>query len=314
MSKRFLVTGATGFVGANLVRRLVKNGDEVHILTRQESNKWRIVDILDQVTEHQVDLRDRFRLQSTLSRVRPDIVYHCAAYGAYSFQQDAIQIAEVNLMGTVNLVMALMEVGYECLINTGSSSEYGRKAKPMAEGDLLEPITAYAATKAAATLFCQAIARSRQQPILTLRLFSPYGPYEDSTRLIPAVIKKCLAGEALELSSGEEARDFFFVDDLVDLYLRVASLRWSPGDIVNVGSGKQHTVREIVNNVIALTGANVRPLWGALPPRDFDTKFWVADITKAKLLFDWTPKVSLDEGLRRTIEWQRASNKASQQL
>lgn len=303
MSKRFLITGASGFVGSCLLRRLAANGEEVHILTRQESNKWRIVDILDHIKEHQVDLRDRSTLLKVLSEIRPDIIYHCAAYGARPFQHDPFKSAEVNLMGTVNLVEALMKIGYESLIHTGSSAEYGKKDKLMTEQDLLEPNTVYGATKAAASLFCQATARSKRQPILILRLMSPYGPYDEPKRLIPAVIRKCLAGEDPELSSGEQSRSFFFIEDLIDLYLQVPFSQWSPGEIVNVGPEGQYSVRDIATKIIKLTGASVQPLLGALPPREFDTDYWLADMTKVKSIFGWTPKIDIDEGLRRTIEW-----------
>lgn len=305
MSKRFLVTGATGFIGGSLVRRLAAEGQEVHILTRQSSSRWRINDVLDRVVDHHADLRDGQLIHSIISQLRPDIIYHCGAYGLAPRQHDAIELAGSNLVGTVNLVEALMEVGYECLVNTGSSAEYGLKAQPMAEEDSLEPNNVYGATKAAATLYCQAVARSSQQPILTLRVFTPYGPYDMPSRLVPSVIRKCLAGEDLELSSGREARDFFFIDDLVDLYIRVPDTHWSPGEVVNVGSGTQHTVRDVAAKVMQFTGAQVQPHWGAFPPRTFDTEHWVADIAKVKSTFGWAPKIDFDEGLRRTIEWHR---------
>ncbi|GFP42774.1 hypothetical protein HKBW3C_01898 [Candidatus Hakubella thermalkaliphila] len=306
LDKPLLVTGATGFIGACLTRRLVKEGAEVHILTRQHSNKWRIHDIIHDVWEHHVDLRESKRLQKIISEIKPKVIFHCATYGGYPFQQETDKIVETNIIGTVNLVNALSAIDYECFINTGSSSEYGLKSKPMSEDDLLEALTAYGASKAAATLFCQAVARSTQRPIITLRLFSPYGPYEEPTRLIPYVIKCCLSGENPQLTSGEQTRDFVFIEDVIDLYLRVAASPPHPGEIVNVGSGNQWSVREVVEKIMALCGAKVQPLWGATPSRPFETTVWVADISKAKAILNWVPQTSLDEGLSRTITWHRS--------
>lgn len=303
--RRFLITGATGFVGACLARRLVREGAEVHLLVRQDSDRWRIQDILPRVKEHLADLRDRERLREVVRGVRPHVILHCAAYGGYHFQQDATTIIETNFLGTINLVDALSGVAYDCFVNTGSSSEYGHKTQPMSEGDILEPLAAYGVAKAASTLFCQAKARAEGLPIVTLRLFSPYGCYEEPTRLVPYAIQCCLSGKDPELSSGEFVRDFVYVGDVVDAYLVAAAAPPSPGEIVNIGSGEQHSVRTVVERIIALSSASVRPRWGKQAPRVFDTTFWVADISKAKALWGWAPSTSLDEGLARTIAWQR---------
>jgi nucleoside-diphosphate-sugar epimerase len=305
MGKRYLVTGATGFVGSHLTRRLARNGEEVHILARPSSNPWRIADVLDRVKIHPVDLRDAAALETVVARIKPEIVYHLAAYGVRLSEHDPVLSAEINLTGTINLVQALMKTGYEQLIHTGSSAEYGIKNKPMFETDLLEPNTYYGVTKAAAGLFCQMMGRSRKQPILILRLLSPYGPYDEPNRLIPAVIAKCLAGRNPELSPGRESRSFFYMGDLIDLYLKVTEVPWPAGEIVNVGPSEHYSVRDIAMRIIRLTGAKVEPLFGALAPREFDTDFWLADTTKARTLFEWSPKVTIDEGLARTIEWHR---------
>lgn len=306
MSKRFLVTGATGFIGAHLVRRLTSLGKEVHILTRPESNRWRIADVLKEVHEHDADITDRISVEEIIARIKPQIVYHCATYGACPGQHDVIRSGKVNVMGTIHLVEALVKVGgYECMVNTGSSAEYGKKSKPMSELDPLAPNTAYGATKAGAALFCEAIACSKKQPILNLKLTSPFGPYDEGTRLIPAVIRKCLAGQDPELSTGIESRSFFFIDDLMDLYLKIPQVSWAPGETVIAGPEQQYSVRDIATRIIRLTGNRVKPRFGVFPPREFDTDFWVADIRKVKKMFSWHPTTDIDEGLTRTIEWHK---------
>lgn len=303
MSTSFLITGATGFIGANLARRLIKEGAEVHILTRKQSNRWRLQDILQKVHEHRVDLRDYERLFKVVQDTRPKFIFHCATYGSYPFQKEENEIIETNILGTINLLRALSDIDYRCFVNTGSSSEYGIKSKPMSEEDLLEPISTYGVSKAATTLFCQAMAKREKRPIVTLRLFSPYGPYEEATRLIPTVIISCLRNENPRLSSPHGMRDFNFVEDIVDAYLKVIETPNIAGEIFNIGCGEQHSVGEVVDTIIKLSGRKVKPIWGSVSPRPNEPSIWQADISKAKELLGWHPRYSLREGLSKTIEW-----------
>ena len=298
-----LVTGATGFVGGCLTRRLAGEGKRVHVLIRPTSNDWRIADYRERLTYHTVDIRDRDALVRVFRLVRPDVVYHCAVYGGYPAQTDSVRIGQVNAMGTINVLTAAVETGFGCFINTGSSGEYGPRTDLMREADPLRPTTAYGATKAAATLFAYAMAKSTDLPIVTLRLMSPYGPFEEPTRLVPAAIAKALRGEDIALSSGDESRDFFFVEDLVDLYLRVPGSRFEPGEVVNVGSGRPHTVRQVAEHILELTASASRPLWGAFDPRAYDAAHWQADVSRMAGIFGWRPETSLEQGLERTVAW-----------
>jgi len=308
MRRTTLVTGATGFIGACLTRRLVKNGYDVHIFTRMESNKWRIQDIIKSVTEHQVDLRDKEAVESAMQDIHPSIIYHLAAYGAYHFQTDIDRIMKTNILGTLNLVRACAELGFDCFVNMGSSSEYGPKKKPMREDDILEPVDFYDVSKAAASLLCQSMGKSRTLPIFTLRPFAVYGYYEEPTRLVPTVIKACLEGRNPVLLSPHSVRDFIFVEDVIDVLLRLAeTVAHRPEtrcDIFNVGYGKQYTVRALTSKIIELTGANVRPLWGhALKRKKIEPKSWVSDSSKIRRFLKWKPRFDLDSGLQRTVDW-----------
>lgn len=304
-NKQVLVTGAAGFVGACLTRRLLDIGAEVHILTRERSDRWRLHGVENQLHDHRVDLLDKEKLKRIVAEVRPRIVFHLAAHGGYPFQVDTDRILQANLLGTANLIEALSGIDYECLVHAGSSSEYGLNRHPMFEEDVLEPISAYAVSKAASTLLCQALARTRDQPLITLRLFSVYGYYEEPSRMIPSVIDQCLRRVDPVLGPGTQVRDFVFVDDVLHLFLAVGLARPVRPEIVNVGSGIQRTVREVVEKIVAVSGAKVFPKWGALAVRPFEPTMWVANISKAKNLYHWEPMFSLDEGLRLTIDWQR---------
>ena len=303
--RKILITGSTGFIGANLVRFFLKIGVEVYILTRTTSNKWRIKDILKDVNEYCVDLLDYEKLESIILDIAPEIIFHIAIYGGYPFQKDIKKIIESNFIGTVNLVNACKKADFELFVNTGSSSEYGIKSKSMTEEDILEPVNDYGVSKAAATLYCQAVARREKIPIVTLRLFSPYGYYEEPTRLIPSVVISCLKARNPEVSSPNSVRDFIFIEDVIDAYMKVTKTSDIGGKIFNIGYAKQHSVGEVVNKIVELTGNKVRPEWGTVPKRAIGPNIWKADITKAKDVLKWVPKYSLERGLAKTVKWFR---------
>lgn len=298
-----LITGASGFVGANLAHRLVAEGESVHVLLRSASDTGRIDGL--QLTRHFGDLLDRAALDKILGQVRPKVVMHCATYGGHVFQADPHRILEVNLMGTINLLEAALHAGTGSFLNSGSSSEYGRKAGPMSESDPLEPETTYGAAKAAATMATQAFGLAGSMAVVTIRPFSPFGPLDSPARLIPTVIDSCLAGRNPELSSPQNVRDFVYIDDVVDLYLSAAR---SPahGEVINCGYGVQRTVAEVARTIIALTGAAVRPAWRSVDQRPYVADCWLADTRKAAGLYDWKPRFTFEEGVERTISWHRS--------
>jgi nucleoside-diphosphate-sugar epimerase len=301
--KTILITGVTGFVGSNLLRRLCKTHADLHIITRESSNLWRIKDIIHDIRRHTPDLSDFTRVKKVIHEIHPDIVYHLATYGGNSRQDNFREIFASNFFGTVNLLNACKETGFDLFVNTGSSSEYGIKTDPMKETDLPEPRNNYGISKTASTLYCQSVALNENLPIVTLRLFSPYGNFEDRERLIPSVILSCLRGKNPEISSPEFVRDFIYIEDVIDLYEHLPDARVIPGNIFNAGSGKQHTVGEVVDSIIRITGNQVKPVVG-LPRRwPNEPKVWQADMSKTLTSLNWALKYDLDAGLKKSVEW-----------
>lgn len=302
---KVLVTGATGFVGGALVRRLVGMEMEVHVFIRGESDLWRIRDIQSGLVRHLVDLRDEVAVGQTVAAIRPHVIYHLATYGGFADQRDSSAIFAANLMGTVYLLRACENVGFHCFVNTGSSSEYGIKTAPMGEGDLLEPIGDYGVTKSAATLFCRSEALQKELPVVTLRLFSPYGPWDDPKRFVPYVMKSLLRGEPPRLSTPDSVRDYIYIDDVVDLYLKVSTVPQLSGEIFNVGSGVQHSLGEVVSLIGEIIGNGIEPVWGAAARRRVEPHSWVADMGRTKRATGWEPSTQLRAGLRSTVAWLR---------
>jgi len=304
--KTALVTGGTGFVGANLTRRLLREGCQVHLLVRLGHATWRLEGIRDQVHLHQVELSDRAGLDRLVTQVRPEWVFHLAAYGAYSWQTELPQMIQTNIAGTVELVEACAQVGFAAFVNTGSSSEYGAKDHPPAEDELPEPNSHYACAKVAATLFCRHTAQSQNLQLPTLRLYSAYGPYEDPGRLFPTLVRKGLRGELPPLVSPETMRDYVYVEDVCEAYLLAASQPGQePGAVYNVGTGAQTSLRQLVELARQELGIAAEPEWGSMPARSWDTRVWVADNRCIRQKLGWEPRTSLVEGFRQTVEWYR---------
>ena len=233
---RVVVTGGTGFVGANLVRRLIADGYQPHLLVRPQFSSWRIDSIRDQVTLHEVGLDDADRLTAVLKEIQPSWVFHLAAHGAYSWQTDEAQMHETNILGTRNLLKAAIDLGVDAFVNTGSSSEYGRMDHAPAETEEAKPDTPYGKTKGIATYMCFFGAQMHGARVRTLRLYSAYGPFEDPRRLLPSLIVHGRRGVFPALVNPQTARDFVYVDDVVDACLLAAQHAGAePGAIYNVG-------------------------------------------------------------------------------
>ncbi len=303
---KILITGGTGFIGANLARLFYSNGYEVSVTLREESNVWRIRDILKNLTLIKTDITDMQKVEELFRSVKPDIVINTAAFGGYPFEKDTDLIFKVNLNATINLVEAFLRSGSEIFINAGSSSEYGLKAKPMNEWDLLEPIGAYAVSKSASTLYCRSRSIETKRKIVTMRLFSPYGYFEEAHRLIPYVIYSSLKHKSAKLNNPSSVRDFIFIEDVYLAYSQLIKKIDSvdSGEIFNLGFGKEYRVEEIVNMVEKISGEKLNVEWQYGNDRVGDrTVHWVADITKITGTLQWKPMYSLEDGLSLTYYW-----------
>jgi nucleoside-diphosphate-sugar epimerase len=301
--RRTLVTGAAGFIGANLARRLADEGQDVHLVVRPGSDPWRLEGLGGHVALHEVDLTDADAVGRLVRTVAPEVVFHTAAHGAYPAQSDVRRMLAVNVHGTVNLLLACVEHGFRSFVHTGSSSEYGFKDHPPLETDHLEPNSDYAVTKAAATLYCRLVAATRDANVTTLRLYSAYGPWEEPTRLVPTLVTRGLARGFPDLVDPRVARDYVYVDDVVEACLAAASA--ATGGIYNVGTGVQTTLGEAVTaaqDVMSIPGA---PRWGTMQGRPWDTHVWISEPTLIEQTLGWRARVGFAEGLRRTVEWLR---------
>ena len=298
------VTGAAGFIGASMVRRLASEGYTVHVLVKPSSNLWRLRDVRSRITIHTTRITDKRALTILFKKLQPRAIYHFAAHGAYASQTDCQEMVRVNMMGTLTLLEASLEVAYNVFVNIGSSAEYGIKSKPMNEQELLEPQSVYAATKASGTLLSQVNALIYHKPIVTLRPFTVYGPYEEAFRFIPTVIRSILKGQTIKLTKKTLRHDYVYIDDMVDaclLALKGGSKLM--GKICNVGTGVEYTNAQVVQALFRIAGKTTPIVEGGYDQRQWDNPHWVADISRAKRLLRWEAKTTLAWGLQKTYEW-----------
>ena len=303
--KNILITGGAGFIGANFTYKFLDLGYSVHLIEKRGLNLRRLKNIKDKIKINYIDLKDYNNLERFILKLKPQIILHFAAFGTYPKKQKNIKnTIETNLLGTINLANACSKIRFKCFINTGSSSEYGVKDKPMKEADSLEPNNLYGITKAATTMYCQDIVRKLGLPIVTMRPFAVYGYFEEKERLIPIVIKSCLTDSELKLSSPKSVRDYIFIEDIIEAYLlAIKNIQKIKGEVFNLGTGKQSTVAEVVRIIKKITNSTIKPAYGEVKISQLEPKHWLADISKIKKLLNWQPRYDLEQGLKEDIEW-----------
>jgi UDP-glucose 4-epimerase len=302
--KKVLITGASGFVGTNLARRLMREGHDVHLLLRSSYKPWRIEEIKKEVVIKLVDLADENRVTAVVKHIKPDWVFHLATYGAYSQQDEVGRMIETNIKGTWYLLRACLKAGVKVMVNTSSSSEYGFNSDAPSEKVTVTPNSDYAVTKTAATLLCNYFANRYQLYIPTLRLYSVYGPYEEPSRLMPTLLIQAQKGKWPPLVNPQTARDFIYVNDICEVFLKVTRRRskeWAP--IYNLGTGKQIRLRQLANIVRKMFQIKAMPRWSTMNQRQWDTSVWRANIAKIRRDYRWKPKYNLALGLQEMNDW-----------
>ncbi|MEK7476319.1 MAG: NAD-dependent epimerase/dehydratase family protein [Candidatus Coatesbacteria bacterium] len=305
---RVLVSGAAGFVGANLVRRLAEDGHEVTALVRPGSDRWRLDGLSEAIRIVEADLRDTNSTGHAVRAAHPERVFHLAAWGGYSWQTDPARIAETLVSGTVNLLNACIETGADSFVNTGSSSEYGYQDHAPEESETPVPNSPYATAKVAATVHCRQAAGAARTRIVTLRPYSAYGPWEEPNRLVPTLIVKGIRGELPPLVNPDVARDFLWIGDLVEAYLLAAEREpHEPGAVYNVATGVQTTIRQAVEVARAEFAIKAEPQWGSMPDRSWDTTCWIGNPGLIERTLGWAPTVEFADGFHRTAAWLRSN-------
>jgi dolichol-phosphate mannosyltransferase len=300
-----LVLGASGFVGANLLRALLPYRDDVYG-TASRTPAWRL-DGIPAKHVKVVDLLIDSSLDHLLGEVQPRTILDCVAYGAYSFERSSDLIYRTNFNFVERLLSRLDKRNLSVYVHAGSSSEYGGNASGPLESAPLQPNSHYAVSKAAASHAIYYYGKSLGLPCANLRLYSVYGPLEDSSRLIPALVRSGDQGQYPEFVDPNISRDFIYTDDVVEAFLDVP-LNLKPedfGESFNVGTGRKTTIADCAATAKEVFGIAAEPVF-TMKNREWDVPDWYANIDKIETRIAWQPRTSFQEGLARTAKWYRS--------
>lgn len=298
-----LVTGASGFVGANLFKMIAAVRPDVYACVRRGKG-WRLDDVPDEQIVS-VDLNDQAATKNLVDTLGPQTVFDCVAYGAYSFEQDPTLIYQTNYQSIVNLVSQLAAKPFAAFIHAGSSSEYGTNCAAPVESEPRIPNSHYSVSKVAVADYLYYMGKQFAFPCVSLRLYSVYGPLEDTSRLIPNLLRQALAGNLPPFVAPDTSRDFIHVDDVCAAFI-MAAAKMHPGlygEPFNIGSGLKTTIRELAELAQRVFGVSAEPKFGSMDGRSWDRADWYANPAKAQKLLGWRAQINLEAGLRSTANW-----------
>jgi len=309
--KKVLVTGAGGFIASHLVERLVSEGADVRAFVRYNSrNDYGMLklissDAFSKIEIIQGDLRDNEAVRNAVKGV--DTVFHLGALIAipYSYVNPR-EVIDVNIMGTLNVLMAARDFGTRRVVHTSTSEVYGTaQYVPIDEKHPLQGQSPYSASKIGADRIAESFYRSFELPVVTLRPFNTYGPRQSARAVIPTIITQALTRDEVKLGSLDPSRDFTFVHDTANGFLKVAEAENVLGEEVNLGNDNTIRIGDLANKIFEIIGKtpNVSLDPQRIRPNKSEVmKLWASN-QKAKSLIGWEPRISLDEGLALTIEW-----------
>ena len=309
--KNVLVTGAGGFIGSHLTERLVELGAKVRVFLRYNSqNRAGLIECLPEHVQESLDvfwgdLKDPEAVRKAVKGNQ--IVFHLGALIAIPYSYvNPLDYIQTNVIGTANILNACMDYSVDILIHTSTSEVYGSAHyTPIDEAHPLQGQSPYSATKIGTDKLAESYYRSFGLPVAILRPFNTYGPRQSGRAIIPTIITQSLVGTRIKLGSLEPSRDFTYITDVIDGFLKLCECQDALGQTINVGSGQDISIRDLVKRISSILGKNVEiereP--ARVRPKRSEVERLVCDNSKAREVLHWEPKIQLGEGLRKTIQW-----------
>ncbi len=302
-----VIFGAGGFIGANLFRQILQYRDDVYAVTLKEPlTSWRIDDLRqDRIV--QANIIEEKEIEKLFTQYSFKTIFNLAAYGAYSKQNNVHLIYQTNITGLLNLLQSGLKYNIQAFVHAGSSSEYGLNSKAPAENAEMHPNSHYAVTKVSASHMLKYYGTILKLPVLSLRFYSIYGPYEEPDRLIPQLIEQGIKKEFPPLVHPEVSRDFVYIDDAVCALLLAANtdIASIAGQSINIATGIKTTIQDLALVSKELFQIPTQPSFGNFTNREWDVKDWVGNADLARQTLSWEATVSLKEGLLKTYQWQK---------
>jgi len=310
-SKNVLITGAGGFIGSHLTERLFELGAKVRAFVRYTSRsddgfiKYFSEDLRNNIDIVYGDIKELETVAKAMDGI--NIIFNLAALVGipYSYIHPQ-EVIETNTIGTMNILMAARDAGIEKLIQTSTSEVYGTaRYVPINEDHLKQPQSPYSASKIAADAIALSFYHSFDLPVAVIRPFNTYGPRQSDRAVIPSIISQVLTKDKLTLGNTTPTRDFTFVTDTAEGFIKVAESQKSIGTEINIGSGKEISIEDLIRKIISLVGREIviEHDTERVRPAHSEVERLCADNTKANNVLGWSPKISLTQGLEKTISF-----------
>jgi len=309
--RKVLVTGAGGFIGSRLVEVLMRSGAQVRAFVRYNSRgdagllRTLSPFVLGGIEIIPGDLRDEDALRKAVEG--RETVFHLGALISipYSYLHPA-EVAATNIMGTLNMLLACRDLGVARLVHTSTSEVYGTaRVAPISEFHPLQGQSPYSASKIGADKLAESFYCAYDLPVITVRPFNTYGPAQSARAVIPTIITQALTRDVIHLGNLESTRDFTYVDDTVEGFLRAARSETGLGEVFNLGTGQEIRIGDLAEKIIAMVGREVKieTEQQRMRPQKSEVMRLISDNSRAREVLGWAPQTSLDEGLKRTIHW-----------
>ncbi len=296
--KKLLVTGGAGFIGRHLVGKLGSLGHSPVAVTRS-LDRARGLGAIENVRWVEADLNSRERVQSLLRSEQPEVLFHLAGDRLV----ESAEGTDSNVAAAKNLFKACLDSSVKRIVILGSASEYGDEPGPLYENLRTKPSSAYGVSKTAVTHMALSLFEKDGLPVVILRPFTVYGPHQPAEMFVADAIRCAVNGLPFRMSAGTQRRDFVFIDDVIEAIVASSSEAEIEGRIINVGSGEARRLRDVAELIWQISGTKAPLLIGERPASASDLHDTWADISRARVLLDWSPQTGFEEGLRKTIEW-----------
>ena len=297
---RALITGASGFIGSYLTRRLLSAGVPVAIVHRRDSDLWRLRDDLSGVVRIEGDLLDLEAIESSIAEFKPDTFFHLAWFGVNNKQRNDDSQLEKNLYSSLALVRLAGKLGCRNWIGAGSQAEYGPQNQSLTEASTTAPTTLYGATKLSVYFLASQMAKNMGLRFAWVRVFSTYGPQDNPDWMLPYVIRLLKQGATPALTPAAQRWDYLHVMDAAEAFYQIAITPQAQG-LFNLGSGQSRPLKEIIEFIRDQIDPELPLGFGQVPYRPDQVMFLEANVAKLRKETNWIPRISLEEGLRETI-------------